>query len=111
RGAGAQEELVRAVVRWPFAEDRLPTRERLREQVEPLQPAVRDHDAAGMNLEPLADELAQRRITGTGAVRKDRLAVPAEHRPRTIGELFERKEIGRRGAARERDRLHRGRRR
>ncbi len=79
----------------------------LREQDEALERAVREDHLLGRHLEPLGDQLAQRRVAGAGAVGEDRLAVALEDGARAVGELLLGQALGRGHAAREGDdRLH-----
>jgi len=57
-----------------------------------------------MDAEPLADELPERRVAGTGAVREDRAAVSTERDGGAVGELFEREQVRARPVRREIDR-------
>ncbi len=71
---------------------------------EPLEAADREDDAPGGDAVPLRDPLPKRRVAAARAVREDPGAVALRHRVRALGELRGRDQLGRRGAASERDR-------
>ena len=92
-GARVEQHPLGPVVNRVLGNDGRTGLEEAHEQPERMERAVRQHDAARMDAEPFADQLAQRRVARAGSVREDPLAVGREDGRRAVGELVERQEV------------------
>ena len=99
------EKLQRPVVGRPFDED-AGTGDAVGQEGQPLERAVREQHACGLDAVSLCDPLAQRLVAADRAVGEDGRAVPLDHRPRAVAEELHRDAFRRGNSARERDRLH-----
>ncbi len=103
-----RQDLQRPVVGRPLDEHAPGPQRQLNGRVEdePLQAAGRQEDAARLDVMPLREQLPQRPVAATGAVRQDRRPVALERGARAIRDQ-RLVEAFRRGCApRERDRCH-----
>ena len=96
-----QEHRLRAVVNRVLGDHGPPAHDVVGKQRETVDPPVGEHDARGMDAEPLPDQLAQRHIARAGAVREDRLAVARERCVRAVGELLDGEQVGGEAVGRE----------
>ena len=103
-----RKDLQRSVVRGALDEHASGTTLELERGVvrESLQAADREEDALWPDAVPRGQELAQRAVAAARAVRENRLSVALEGHGRAVGEERRVETLGRRGAARERDRCH-----
>ena len=100
-------DVQRAVVGRPLDEDaRARVEQQPGEEREALERAVRDQHLARLDAVPLGDPLAERLVAGDRAVVENGRPVALDRRARAVGELLDRQGLGRRDAARERDRSH-----
>ena len=105
---GLEDRLERPVVGRVLADDALAQRAGAQEHPEPLQPAVGQEDAVGVDAEALGEELAERRVAEARPVGEDPRAVGGQHRRGAVGELVGGHELGREALAGEGDRFHVG---